>query len=255
MQYYAILKNGGLMFDIHCHICYGCDDGAEDLETAVEMVRLAGKSGTKGIAATPHCNVPGSYSNKWGRELSSKVDNLRNEVSRCGIDVRIYSGQEIFCTDDTVKQLKNGNLITLNFSRYPLVEFDFFEYSQSVYKKLNALVAEGYIPVVAHPERYAFVCEDENAAAVLKSIGCLLQINKGSLEGRFGKDAFDASHSIIARSLADAVASDAHSPYMRTADMSQTHEIICEDYSYDYAELLLTTNPMRILNNQETFTD
>ena len=240
------------MLDIHCHICYGCDDGAEDLETAVEMVRLARQAGTTGIAATPHCNVPGSYNNLWSKSLNSKVENLRAELEKRGIDVKIYAGQEIFCTDDTIKLLKAGNLITLNHTKYPLVEFDFFEYAEFVYEKLRILTAEGYVPVVAHPERYAFVNEDKNAAAVIKKLGCLLQINKGSLEGRFGKEAFDASHSIIARSLADVVASDAHSPYMRTTDMSQTHEIICEDYSYDYAELLLNINPARILNNNET---
>lgn len=240
------------MYDIHCHICYGCDDGAEDLETAVQMVELAADRGTSGIVATPHCNVPGSYTNYWSEKLSAKITALRNETAKRNINCVIYSGQEIFFTHKTLQLLKSGDLITLNGSDYALFEFDFDETGESVYGKLQAAAAEGIIPVVAHPERYGFVSEDVNSAVKLKSIGCLLQINKGSLEGRFGKAAFDASHAIVSRSLADVVASDAHSPYIRTPNMIHTHELLCEEYSYDYAELLLTENPRRILENEKT---
>ncbi|MBQ6067360.1 MAG: hypothetical protein IJK89_11140 [Clostridia bacterium] len=240
------------MFDIHCHICYGSDDGAENLETAVEMVALARECGTTGIAATPHCNVPGSYGNYWDETLKEKIALLRSTLSERKIPVEIYEGQEIFCTDKTARLLREGKLITLNGSRYPLIEFDFYEYAQDVYEKLRAITAEGCVPVVAHPERYAFVAEEEDAVFKLKNIGCLLQVNKGSLEGRFGRDAFFASRRLMELRLADAVASDAHSPYMRTPDMRHAHELICEEYSYDYAEFLLEENPRRILRDEDT---
>ncbi len=239
------------MLDIHCHICYGSDDGAENLETAAEMVGQAYRHGTVGIAATPHCNIPGSYANYWGDALHEKVTRLREELKARQIPVEIYSGQEIFCTNQTARLLREGELITLNHSRYPLVEFDFFEFSDSVYEKLRMLVAEGYVPVVAHPERYAFVSEEEEAVYKLKNIGCLLQINKGSLEGRFGRNAFFASRRLLELRQADVIASDAHSPYMRTPNMQNTHELICEEYSYDYADLLLEENPRRIIRDRE----
>ena len=240
------------MLDIHCHICYGSDDGAENLETAVEMVRLAYAQGTAGIVATPHCNIPGSYANYWCEALHEKVRLLRAELNDRGIPADVYTGQEIFCTSQTVKHLKSGELITLNHSRYPLVEFDFYEFSESVYDKLRTLTAEGYVPVIAHPERYAFVAEEENAVYKLKSIGCLLQVNKGSLEGRFGRSAFSVSRRLMELRLADVVASDAHSPYIRTPNMQYTHELICEEYSYEYADLLLEENPLRIIQDKDT---
>ncbi len=242
------------MYDIHCHICYGCDDGAEDLETAVRMVALASEKGTRGIAVTPHCNVPGSYTNYWSGELAAKIDTLRSAVEERGIDAEIYPGQEIFCTSGAAGLLESGKLITLNNSRYPLVEFDFYEYSDSVYAKLRELVSKGYVPVVAHPERYAFISEERDAAAILKSMGCLLQINKGSLDGRFGPAAYFAADDIMRRHLADVIASDAHSPYMRTPDMRHIHEKVCEEYSYEYADILFEQNPLRILEDRETVT-
>lgn len=240
------------MLDIHCHICYGSDDGAENLETAVEMVSLAYERGTDGIAATPHSDVPGAYENHWNEALRTKILTLREALREREIPVEIYPGQEIFCTNRTVRLLSEGKLITLNHSRYPLVEFDFYEPVESAYSKMRALAAEGYVPVVAHPERYAFVSEEEDAVFKLKAIGCLLQVNKGSLEGRFGRNAFFASRRLMELRLADAVASDAHSPYMRTPNMLHTHELICEEYSYDYADLLLEENPRRILCNRDT---
>lgn len=239
------------MLDIHCHICFGSDDGAENLETAVEMVGIAYEHSVDGIVATPHSNVPGSYYNYWDETLHEKIRQLRAELREREIPVEIYTGQEIFCTDQTVSLLGGGQLITLNHSRYPLVEFDFYEYSDSVYSKLRALTAEGYVPIVAHPERYAFVAEEDAAVYRLKEIGCLLQVNKGSLEGRFGRDAFFVSQRMMEHRLADVVASDAHSPYMRTPDMLNAHELICEEYSYRYADFLLEENPRRIIENRD----
>lgn len=240
------------MYDIHCHICYGSDDGAESLETAVEMIALAAENGTTGMAATPHCNVPGSYRNYWDAGLHQKIKTLRTALQARGIGVTIFAGQEIFCTEETPRLLAQGTLITLNQSRYPLVEFHFYEEADSVFQKVQRLIAAGYTPVIAHPERYAFISEDPDAADKLKKLGCLLQLNKGSLMGRFGDAAFRASRRIMADRLADVVASDAHSPYVRTPNLRRVHELICEEYAYDYADLLLEENPRRILENRDT---
>ncbi len=241
------------MYDIHCHIAFGLDDGAQTLDEAVAIVELASQRGTKGIVATPHCNIPGSYKNYWSNDVLDRIKALREALDKNYIDVQIFCGQEIFCTSMTPELLKSGELITLNNSRYPLVEFDFYEYSDSVYSKLDKLISEGYVPVVAHPERYAFVCNEEDAARRLKRMGCLLQVNKGSFEGKFGPEAMEMSRQLLDSGYADVVASDAHSPYMRTSNMIHTHEFISEEYSFDYADLLLSVNPKRILRNKETF--
>ena len=239
------------MYDIHSHIAYGADDGAQSLEEAVKMVEYAALRGTKGLVATPHTNVPGSYENFWGPELLEKVKELRTALKENYIDVQIFCGQEIFCTSFAVDLLKSGKVITLNNSRYPLLEFDFYEYSDSVYSKLEKIISEGYVPIVAHPERYAFVAEEEDAALRLKKLGCVLQINKGSLTGYFGESAFYTSRRLIEERLADVIASDSHSPYVRTTNMENTHELVSELYSPNYADILLDINPKRILQDRE----
>lgn len=239
------------MYDIHSHILFGVDDGAQSLEESVQMAELAASNGTKGIVATPHANVPGSFDNFWGIELLEKVKELRTVLKENYIDIQIFCGQEIFCTSRAIEYLKDRQVITLNNSKYPLVEFDFYEYSDSVYSKLKQIISEGYIPVVAHPERYAFVAEDEMAAIKLKSLGCVLQVNKGSLTGNFGESAFYTAQRLIEERLADVIASDAHSPYMRSTNMIHTHELVSEEYSPDYADVLFEINPKRILQNRD----
>lgn len=242
------------MLDIHCHILYGVDDGSFSLEETVKMAGIAEQGGTNAIVATPHSNVPDLYQNHWSTDFDLKIELINKALAENGIDLKVYRGQEIFCAGRFAELLSEGKLITLNNSRYPLVEFDFYENSRTAYAMLRRLKADGYVPIVAHPERYEFVFEEDDAAMRLKEIGCLLQINKGSLKGSFGYQAKRVAHRLVADGFADFVASDAHSPYMRTPFLANVREMLSEEYSPDYAELLLSENPRLVIENKEILT-
>lgn len=239
------------MLDIHCHILHGLDDGSDNIEESVRMAKLAAEGGTKAIIATPHSNIPGSFQNYCNKEYKTKIIELNLRLKADGIDLKVYPGHEIFAAENFLEHIKSGKLLTLCRSDYPLVEFDFTEYSDSVYLKLREILSEGLTPIIAHPERYAFVIEDEYAPLRLKSMGCLLQINKGSIKGSFGRAPYIAAHNMLENELADFVASDAHSPYMRTPYLADAHEIISELYSAEYADLLLRKNPLKVLHNKK----
>ncbi len=239
------------MVDIHCHILPGLDDGSDNIEESVRMARLAVEGGTKAIVVTPHSNIPDSYQNYCDKVYVDKFRELNSRLKAEKIPLKIFPGHEIYAAGNFVELIKRKKLLTLNNSDYPLVEFSFTEHSDSVYAKLQMLVAEGFTPIVAHPERYAFVSEDDFAPFRLKAMGCLLQINKGSLKGSFGRNAYIASHNIISQDLADFVASDAHSPYMRTPYLADVYEIISEIHSEEYADLLLLKNPVKVLQNKK----
>ena len=239
------------MVDIHCHILPGFDDGSDNIEESLRMARIAAGGGTKAIIVTPHSNIPGSYQNYLDKEYVDTFKELKAKIKEANIPLEIYPGHEIFAADDFVEQIKKRKLLTLCDSDYPLVEFGFRERSESVYEKLQLLVAEGFTPIIAHPERYAFVAEDRSAPLRLKKIGCLLQVNKGSLKNKFGDNAYAISQSIIRHEVADFVASDAHSPYMRTPYLADAHEIISELHSPQYANLILSINPEKVLKNEK----
>ena len=239
------------MVDIHCHILPGFDDGADNFEEALRMARIAAGGGTKAVIATPHSNVPGSKKNFFDRAYVDSFKELRARIKEQNIPLEIYPGQEIFASDDMIDPIRKKRLLALCNSDYPLVEFAFRERSEAVYRRLQLLVAEGLTPIIAHPERYAFVAEDGSAPLKLKNLGCLLQLNKGSLKNKFGEKAYAVSQALIRHELADFVASDAHSPYMRTPYLADAYEIICELHSVQYAHKLLTDNPQKVLKNEK----
>ncbi len=239
------------MLDIHCHILPDIDDGSGSFGESIEMAVMAENSGMLAIIATSHCNVPDSFDNPWNSSMHDLFMSLNRALISAGNLIRIFPGQEIYAADGFVDRLKSGELITLNNSVYPLIEFDFEEHQASVFTKAEQAVSEGYIPVIAHPERYGFVHENPDAVKELKKIGCLLQLNRGSINGKFGRRAFHSAHSMLEQGIADFVASDSHGPFVRTPVLSDVHELISEKYSYEYAQRLMHINPMKVLKNKK----
>lgn len=241
------------MIDLHCHILPLVDDGSGSYNDSIEMARLAAASGTRYIAVTPHSNIPNLYSNYWDANMQASFDRLQREVNERKIPITFIPGQEIFLASDYMSHIKQGKLIPINYSRYLLVEFSSNENASVALRKLQRLVAEGYVPIVAHPERYDFVQEQPDMVFRMKELGCFLQINKGSLKGRFGYRSMKCAFGILANHDADFVASDGHSQYSRTPYLADAYEILCEHFSPDYADFLLKYNPQKVLRNERIY--
>ena len=165
----------------------GVDAGAPDLQAALDMVELAARSGVTAITVTPHAGMPGYFENYWGPELRRSIEDFIAALRWAGARVSLYTGMEIFGTPDTPALLRQGKLMTLNGSRYPLIEFPFGDYADEATDVLRRVAAMGYRPVVAHPERYRYTQADPTLLSEWLRLGCLLQINRGSLIGRFGR--------------------------------------------------------------------
>ncbi len=237
------------MIDIHCHILPGLDDGAFHDAEALQMAAQASAAMTRCMVCTPHDPPKGVYPL---RRLLEVFHHLCSLLRSEGIPLRLFLGQEILLSRDYLKvidKLKRGYLLTINRSVYPLVEFPPTEGVASMCKKLDALCAEGFSPIVAHPERYRHIQDSPEEVRRLKKHGAFLQLNKGSLEGTFGEAAEATALYILDARLADVFASDAHSPYVRTTPLRDVHEWLGERYSTDYANLLLRQNPKSILKN------
>ena len=242
------------MIDIHCHILPGIDDGSGNFSDSIEMAKLAAASGTRSIVVTPHCNVPNMFGNYWTPEIQAVFDRLQKEVDERNIPITFLPGQEIFLASDFIPLIKQGKLIPINYSRYLLVEFGTYENASVVIRKLQKILAEGYVPIVAHPERYSFVHEHEDMVYRMKELGCLMQLNKGSLKGRFGQKSRKSAYEILENHDADFIASDGHSQYSRTPYLADVYEIVSDRFSYDYADFLLHDNPMKVLKNERIYT-
>ena len=238
------------MIDLHCHILPGVDDGAGSMADAVRMAHLAALSGVQTIVATPHCNLPGRKENFAGEELSERVRQLNRAVREQGIPVKILPGCEVFCTDELAKLLHRRKLQSLADSKYLLMEFYFDESPEFMDRCFRSAVEAGYVPVVAHPERYEAVYRDAQLVPRWFREGYVIQLNKGSILGRLGAHAETVADWLLRQGFAHAVASDAHSPQHRTPHMDEVAahlEALC---GQRYTHILLQGNPERIITDR-----
>lgn len=239
------------MIDIHSHVLPGIDDGSADMKMSLDMLAMAAESGVDTLVATPHCNIPGEFENYLSQDLEELFRELQREAERDEIPLRLCRGMEIYATPELPELLKNGRVWTLNGGRYFLTEFNFGENPDFCSYVLRQCARLGYRPIVAHPERYYFLQRDPELAYEWCTAGYGLQINKGSLLGRFGPQARQTATLLLEHGLAACVASDAHRPYERTTHMGEVKDYLDRVYGEEYRRLLLEENPARILDGRE----
>lgn len=166
------------IIDVHAHILPGVDDGAANLEESCRLLEKAAAQGVAGVIATPHDSPewkPGAL-----RELTAEVEKTFRGRHP---EFSLYLGQEIYYHEEMPERLKAGELLTMADSRYVLVEFATDVSYGSLYRGIRRLVGAGYLPVLAHMERYESLRREENLRD-LEGSGCLFQMNYASLQGR-----------------------------------------------------------------------
>lgn len=238
------------MIDIHSHILPGIDDGARDIYDTLDMAAMAVESGVTKMIATPHCNLLGRHDLYFAREYKEAYQYAAEALEREQIPLKLYPGMEVFVTSNLPELLAEGRIMTLNESRYLLVEFDFEEDEDYASVMLEKILKMKAVPVVAHAERYLFVQEHPEIAKEWHKRGIPIQVNKGSYFGRFGRRAARTAEYLTDRYLVTAVASDAHSPEWRTPYMEDVYSELLEEYPRGYIRALFEENPRCILENR-----
>lgn len=236
--------------DIHCHILPEVDDGARNLEESLTMLRQEVKQGAAAVILTPH-QKPNRRSITAASALE-RTQTLQRAAKENGIDIRLYSGGEIFCCMDTIELLKQGKAGTLAGSDYILTEFSPDEEWAYIRNCLYDLLCEGYRPIVAHTERYRNVVKDFNRVEELKDMGCRIQINAGELPGLLGGQLKRTARSLIKEELADLIGTDAHrAEGERSVSMAEGALWLQRHCSPEYAARLLYKNAAHILDNTD----
>lgn len=237
------------MIDIHCHILPDIDDGADSMEEALDMARMAAMSGVTDIIATPHFRGDPDYLGAVPH-IKNRYDLLSEELNRWDIPVRLHLGAEILCTPQTAKLAAMHKLPTLGDTRYVLTEFHFDESFTFMDSCLRQIASWGYDPVVAHPERYDAVYRSPLKVKEWVQRGYVLQMNKGSILGALGARAERGAHELLELGFVHLFASDAHSRYQRTPHMESLHRWVEEYCDPLCAHIFLEENPRRVLEGR-----
>ena len=242
------------MIDIHSHILPGLDDGSGDMDKSLAMAEVALEAGITDIIATPHCNQKRFFENYTSKKLFDELERFKAELKAASMDINVYLGAEVFATDDIIPLYREKKLMTLNFSRYMLVEFDFYSDLAFMENTLYDLLDEGVVPILAHPERYFALQEQPDAAMIWHDEGVGIQLNRGSLFYKFGSGAYHLARSLLSSGHVSCIASDAHGSEHRTPDMTDVEELLLGNFPDATVDLLLRENPERVIYNRELLT-
>lgn len=240
------------MIDIHSHILPRVDDGAEDMEMSIDMARMYLDSGIKTVVATPHY-IEGSTFTTLDNNKET-LEELRRELDNAGLDLEILLGNEVYIFMELIRDINEKKLTTLNETRYILIELPMFDIPLYVENVIYELLLEGYIPIIAHPERNSEIIKDPNILYKYINKGALAQLNLPSLEGRYGSAAKEAGQILLKNNMIHFVGTDAHTNRGRSPKVNNALEILRtliseEDYeklTYRNASLLLKDEIIKI---------
>ena len=164
--------------DIHSHILPGVDDGAEDTEESMYLLHLAREQGIRDVIATPHYGIENGYAPKASmvRSAFDKIKEVVEKETEALRGLRVYLGEEVYCSDDVAERFKKGNAIRMNDTCYALVEFleygEHYESGQEILELLEKLNKSYMVkPILAHAERYRALQEDWDWLKRIRDLG------------------------------------------------------------------------------------
>jgi protein-tyrosine phosphatase len=231
--------------DVHCHILPGVDDGAKNMQQTEEMLRFAYREGVCEIITTPHFFASG---NNIPRERLEQVLHQTQEMAgQQKIPIRLFSGNEIYYTSEAARLLEAGEICTLAGSRYVLVEFDpSVEYSY-LRNGVLELVSYGYLPILAHTERYGCLFEKKERLQRIREHGAYLQVNTASFSGSIVGSIPRRTRYLLKQELIDLVGTDAHNTADRSPRIGECGAYLEKKLGREKAERILCENPRAIL--------
>lgn len=191
--------------DMHSHVLPGIDDGAQNVEESVVLVRAMMDLGIKKIIATPHIMV--DYYRNTPETISNAHSTLKNELQKQHLEIELFASAEHLLDEGFEVLLDTGRVMPMK-DNYLLFEMSFIDAHPNLVPLVQKMKDKGYKPILAHPERYPYFTLDncEN----LKSWGCDLQMNTISLTGYYGGKTKEMAEAMIDHNLVDFISSDMH---------------------------------------------
>ena len=240
------------MHDLHAHILPGVDDGPSTFEDSIEMARIAAENGTRSMVATPHRkDVTELSSISRIRELT---DQIQDRIHAEGIPLRLTLGMENHLDASLPADALAGKALTMNGSRYILVEMPFFgrielhDYAEGA---LRGLLEQGLTPVFAHPERIEAFQQKPELLEGYIGMGMLSQVTRGSLLGHWGEDVRRFSLELLRDGMAHLLSSDTHSPRPpRTPELGEALKVASEVVGCRKARAMVDEVPRAMLNDR-----
>jgi protein-tyrosine phosphatase len=194
--------------DLHSHIIPGIDDGAQTLEDSIEMVKHLQKMGFNSLITTPH--IRQGHFNNTPATVHQGLHLLQHALKEEGINIPVKAAGEYFVDEAFLSTIENKEPLLTFGNNEVLIEFSFVFEPSRIFNILEKIQNAGYVPVLAHAERYTFYHNNSAKYQELKSAGCLLQLNLMSLASYYGSKVKTIAENILQDGLFDYCGSDVH---------------------------------------------
>ena len=231
--------------DIHTHILPGVDDGALDVAQGLDMVRIAYQNGTRILFLTPHYRS--GFKQNDHKFIKQTFDRFCEIAGREVPGMKLYLGCEIRYEMDAPEAVAGKRALSMNGSQYCLMEFHPSALRSWVVAGVWEMIRFGYIPIIAHPERYAVFRKDRTLTDEVLQMGALLQLNAESILGRRGLGVSMFCNRLLKERKAHFVASDAHNAMSRPPLLRDCWWKVYKRYGGEYARKLFHGNAQRMI--------
>ena len=235
------------MIDLHHHLLPGIDDGAVDLPMALEMARMAVADGIRTVACTPHI-YPGLYENT-GDGIRAAISSLQAELDAAGIALKLVEGADVHLAPGLIQGIRDRSVPTLAGSRYLLLEPPHHVAPPRFEDSVFQLMADGYVPVITHPERLSWIEQHYEVFQRLVHAGAWMQVTGGALVGRFGARPKYWAERMLDESLVHILATDSHHIDRRPPQLAEARDAAAARLGDAEALNLVCVRPRGIVAN------
>jgi len=232
------------LVDIHAHLL-PVQDGPESYQEALDALQSAADAGIKRMILTPHYFTNDRRYDK--ASIEEAFEKLQQHIEAARIPIKVYLGNELNIERSVIEALESKRAMTLAGTPYILAEYPFHQVPCDYTSVIYELMCHGYRPIIAHPERNAFIQSGYESLVELKSMGCLIQINAASLLGDYGGTTMKYAFKFLKEGLADFIASDAHSCQERPPDVLSRCMKKLPRLSQEYIESLFEGKAMETI--------
>ena len=231
--------------DLHHHLIYGVDDGAQSSEDMQKMILRAAGEGIADIVCTSHV-TPGIEPFPMEKYLAH-LSEAQAYIAEQDIEMRLHPGCEVLYTDASARLLREGQFPTLARNDVVLVEFSPDASFRQFTDAATSFGMAGYAVLYAHVERYDALRSLKNVRKLRDEFGVYMQMNTNTVIGKKGFFTERWVRHMLEDGYIDCVATDAHNLSSRRCRMQECYKVLAEKYGEDFAEELCGAFQRRLL--------
>jgi len=221
------IKVAPLRVDLHSHLIPGIDDGSQSIEESIKLLWALHKHGYRKVITTPHTMFD-AYGNTKSSILSG-LENLQKKADIYSIDICIEAASEYYLDEGLLPLIKRKEILLIS-GKYLLFETSYTHRPLQLEEIIFEILAAGYVPLLAHPERYRYIKQPAEEYGALKNLGVEFQVNLNSFNGYYGTQAQKNALFLSQQGMIDFLGSDTH-------NMHQVENLSLIFKSHDYKEI------------------